>query len=73
MHLSRLTAMASQGEPFVTAKAGKPLVKVTAVKTGDERCNGLLGFARGTMKVPDHFDRLRGNELERLFAGCAVR
>ncbi|MCY4531763.1 MAG: type II toxin-antitoxin system prevent-host-death family antitoxin, partial [Gammaproteobacteria bacterium] len=30
-HLSRLVEKAVQGEPFIIAKAGKPLVKVVAL------------------------------------------
>ncbi|WP_394756746.1 type II toxin-antitoxin system Phd/YefM family antitoxin [Rhodoferax sp.] len=67
--LSRLIALASQGEPFVIAKAGKPLVKVTAIKTEEARRACRLGFARGMMKVPDDFDRMGGDELAFLFAG----
>lgn len=31
-HLSRLVEQAARGEPFVIAKAGKPLVKVGAAR-----------------------------------------
>lgn len=31
--LSRLIALAGQGEPFIIAKAGKPLLKVVALNT----------------------------------------
>jgi prevent-host-death family protein len=31
-HLSRLVARAAQGEPFIIAKAGKPLVKGRAAR-----------------------------------------
>ena len=34
-HLSRLSALPERGEPFIIAKAGKPLVKVTAVVAED--------------------------------------
>ena len=30
-HLSRLVAEATKGEPFVIARAGRPLVKVSAI------------------------------------------
>ena len=32
-HLSRLIEAAVNGEPFIIAKAGKPLVKVVAIET----------------------------------------
>jgi prevent-host-death family protein len=47
-HLSRLIEKAARGEAFVIAKAGKPLVKVTALDTptpGQTRRLGFLGRA----------------------------
>lgn len=71
-NLSRLIALAGQGEPFVIAKAGKPLVKVTAINTpSGEQCR-RLGFMRGMMQVPDDFDRMGGDDIASLFAGGAV-
>ena len=32
-HLSRLIDRAAKGEPFIIAKAGKPMVKVVALET----------------------------------------
>ena len=68
-HLSRLIALAEQGVPFVIARAGKPLVKVTAVVAENGEPANRLGFMRGMLKVPDNFDRMDGEEIERLFAG----
>ena len=45
-HLSRLVERAAKGEPFVIAKAGKPLVKVTALDTPTARQVRRLGFSR---------------------------
>jgi prevent-host-death family protein len=36
-HLSKLIEKAAQGEPFVIAKAGKPMVKVIAVDAPAEK------------------------------------
>ena len=66
-HLSRLVERAAKGEPFVIAKAGKPLVKVTALNAptaGQIRC---LGFMAGEIAVPDDFDRMGSAEIEDLF------
>lgn len=66
-HLSRLVDQAAEGEPFVIAKAGKPLVKVVALDapgTGQAR---RIGFMAGQIAVPDDFDRIGGSEIERLF------
>ena len=67
--LSRLVDEASKGEPFVIAKAGKPLVKVTAlgVPVGTEVKR--LGFLSGQISVPDDFDRLGEEEIMRIFSG----
>lgn len=68
-HLSRLVALAERGEPFIIAKAGKPLVKVTAVDNEDGGATNRLGFMKGMMQVPDDFDRMGGDDVERLFVG----
>lgn len=66
-HLSRLIALPERGEPFIIAKAGKPLVKVTAVVAEDGATN-RLGFMKGMMLVPDDFDCMGDDDIERLFA-----
>ncbi|MCP5420876.1 MAG: type II toxin-antitoxin system prevent-host-death family antitoxin [Gammaproteobacteria bacterium] len=65
-HLSRLVDQAAQGEPFVIAKAGKPLVKVMALETPEAGQQRRLGFMSGQLAVPDDFDRMGGVEIERL-------
>jgi prevent-host-death family protein len=68
-HLSRLVEQAAKGEPFVIAKAGKPLVRVASLDTpvcGQVR---RLGFMAGRIQVPDDFDRMGSTEIERLFGG----
>jgi prevent-host-death family protein len=66
-HLSRLIEAAAKGEPFIIAKAGKPLVKVVPVDapTAPRR----LGFMRGAFTVPDDFDTMDQEEIEKLFYG----
>ena len=68
-HLSRLIAQAQQGEPFVIAKAGKPLVIVSAIPTGPDKAKKRLGFLRGTMQVPTDFDRMGDDAIAGLFSG----
>jgi prevent-host-death family protein len=70
-HLSRLIAQAQHGEPFVIAKAGKPLVMVSAIPTGQDRAKNRLGFLKGTMQVPPDFDRMEDDTIAGLFAGDA--
>jgi len=68
-HLSRLVERAAKGEPFTIAKAGKPLVKVTALDTPTARQIRRLGFMAGQIAVPDDFDRMGRVEIEELFGG----
>ena len=70
-HLSRLVEQAAKGEPFVIAKAGKPLVKVTSLDTPVAGQVRRLGFMAGQIAVPDDFDRMGDGEIERLFGGDA--
>lgn len=70
-HLSRLIEQAVQGEPFIIAKAGKPLVKVMALDAPGVGKLKRLGFMAGQIKVPDDFDRMGSTETEQLFAGGA--
>jgi prevent-host-death family protein len=53
-HLSRLIDRAAKGEPFVIARAGKPMVKVTAVEAASSTPR-RTGFLKGQLKVPDDF------------------
>ena len=70
-HLSRLIDEAVRGEPFIIAKAGKPLVKVTALDAPTAGQVRRVGFMVGEITVPDDFDRMGGAEIERLFGGEA--
>jgi prevent-host-death family protein len=67
--LSRLVDRASKGEPFVIAKAGKPLVKVSALDAPAKPQR--LGFLTGEIAVPDDFDRMAESEIEALFGAGA--
>ncbi len=68
-NLSRLIEQAVQGEPFIIAKAGKPLVKVSRLDAPDRTRTKRLGFMAGQIAVPDDFDRMGNEEIERLFGG----
>lgn len=63
--LSRLVERAAKGEPFVIARAGKPLVKVSALDA--PAAAQRLGFLAGEIAVPDDFDRMGESEIEALF------
>ena len=64
-HLSRLLEEAVRGEPFVIAKAGRPLVKVAAVDAPD--APRRLGFLAGEIQVPADFDRMGVDDIALLF------
>jgi prevent-host-death family protein len=64
-HLSRLIEAAVRGEPFIIAKAGKPLVKVTAIEP--QEATPRIGFMLGEYTVPNDFDRMGEAEIAELF------
>lgn len=68
-HLSRLLEEAADGEPFIIAKAGKPLVKVTRIDEPEPRKPRRPGFLAGRFAVPDDFDQMGAEEIRRLFEG----
>jgi prevent-host-death family protein len=68
-HLSRLVDEAAKGESFIIAKAGKPVVKVTALDTPTGVQIRRLGFLAGQIAVPEDFDRMGSAEIEQLFWG----
>jgi prevent-host-death family protein len=68
-HLSRLVEEAADGESFVIAKAGKPMVKVTALNAPVGKEIKRLGFMAGQVSVPDDFDRMGEEDIERIFTG----
>jgi prevent-host-death family protein len=68
-HLSRLVDEAVDGEPFVIAKAGKPLVKVTALAAPDPSEAKRLGFLAGQIEVPDDFNEMGREVIETAFGG----
>jgi len=67
--LSKLVEQASKGEPFIIAKAGKPLVKVTSLNAPIGAQIRRLGFLVGEITVPNDFDRMGEAEIARLFGG----
>lgn len=68
-NLSRLVEGAANGEPFIIARAGKPLVRVAAVEAPRAGVERRVGFMSGQISVPDDFDRMDAGELQALFEG----
>ncbi|HJU20140.1 MAG TPA: type II toxin-antitoxin system prevent-host-death family antitoxin [Stellaceae bacterium] len=68
-HLSRLVEQAANGEPFIIAKAGKPLVKVVPLDTSAAGEVQRLGFMAGEISVPEDFDSMGAAGIEQAFSG----
>lgn len=68
MNLSRLIDKAVEaGEPFVIAKAGKPLVRVIPINMSEPASPARIGFMKGQISVPDDFDSMGGDAIQTLF------
>ena len=63
--LSRLVEQAARGEAFVIAKAGKPLVKVTALDA--PKAPRRFDFLAGEFTVPSDFNTMGAREIEAMF------
>jgi len=67
-HLSSLIDGATKGNPFIIAKAGKPMVKVVPVSL-KKKPKRKIGFMAGEISVPIDFDSMGKKEIEALFGG----
>ncbi|MFC0199087.1 type II toxin-antitoxin system Phd/YefM family antitoxin [Paracoccus rhizosphaerae] len=67
-NLSKLVEAAVQGEPFVIARAGKPMVKVMQI---DSRPPTRIGFLDGAYEIPEDFDRMDSGRIRSMFEGDA--
>ncbi len=63
--LSRLVEAAANGKPFVIAKAGKPMVRVTSVDAPP--APRRLGFLEGEIRVPKDFNTMGADAIAALF------
>ncbi len=68
-HLSRLVKAAVDGEPFIIAISGTPMVRVTAVTAPESKAKRRVGFMSGQIEIPDDFDRMYSEEIVALFEG----
>jgi len=68
-HLSRLVEKAAAGEPFIIAKAGKPMVQVTPIEPPAPTGHRKLGFLKGQFTVPKNFKAFAREEIEEMFYG----
>ena len=67
-HLSKLINEAAKGEPFIIAKAGKPLVKVEGITAEEPK---RIGFMEGEFEVPDDIDTMFAKDIEEMFYGSS--
>jgi prevent-host-death family protein len=65
-NLSRLIEKALEGEPFIIAKAGRPMVKVMPYV---EKAPSRFGFLKGQFEVPDDIDTPFKEDIEKMFYG----
>jgi prevent-host-death family protein len=68
-HLSRLVEEAANGEPFIIAKAGRPMVKVAPLEETAQPAKRRLGGLEGMFTIPDDFDNFGREEIDRMFFG----
>ncbi len=68
-HLSQLVEKAAGGEPFVIAKAGRPMVKV--IPLDETVAPRRLGFMAGQIRVPDDFDEMGREAILTMFGAQA--
>lgn len=67
--LSQLVDKAAKGEPFIIARAGKPVARVSAIEAPEPAAARRLGFLKGQIQVPDDFDRLDEDSIADMFEG----
>jgi prevent-host-death family protein len=66
-NLSRLVEQAAAGDPFIIAKAGKPLVRVVPIDAPERAARKRRGFLAGRITVPQDYDAIGKAEIEQLF------
>ncbi|HZP06129.1 MAG TPA: type II toxin-antitoxin system prevent-host-death family antitoxin [Terracidiphilus sp.] len=67
-HLSRLVEEVANGEPFVIAKAGKPMAQVVPIRA-TKKPKQRIGFLKGQITVPDDIKTPFAAEIEEMFYG----
>ncbi len=65
--LSKLVEQAAAGESFIIAKAGTPLVRVSAISAPTSNEVRRLGFLRHQFVIPDNFNDIGSYEIAHLF------
>jgi prevent-host-death family protein len=68
-HLSKLIEKVTNGEEVIIARAGKPVVRLTSLEPAAPRSR--IGFMEGQFKVPEDFDTMFQDEIEKMFYGTS--
>ena len=68
-NLSKLVDRAANGEPFLIAKAGKPMVKVVPFDVSTDGRKNRIGFLKGVYAIPDDIKAFGREEIEEMFCG----
>jgi len=66
--LSMLIEKVAQGEPFIIAKAGKPMAKVIPLAASENKPS-RVGFLSGQIEIPEDFDQIGQDEINEIFEG----
>ena len=66
-HLSRLLEQVAKGETVIIAKAGKPVARLVPLEAPSGAAR--LGFMADQISVPDDFDEMGREEIEKMFNG----
>ena len=68
-HLSRLVDEVEKGESVIIAKAGKPKAQLTPIREARKKPVRRIGCLKGKIKIPDDFDTMFAEEIEKMFSG----
>lgn len=67
-HFSRLLERVADGETIVIAKSGTPVARLSPLDSPTSSSRSRTGFLAGRISVPDDFDRMGDDEIERAFS-----
>ncbi|MEF8794100.1 type II toxin-antitoxin system Phd/YefM family antitoxin [Thiohalorhabdus sp.] len=65
--LSQLLEEVQRGKPFIIAKAGKPIARVTSMEAPEPDRAKRVGFLAGQIEVPEDFDRMGEEAILAMF------
>lgn len=71
-NLSKLIQMAVDGQPFVIANRGKPMVMVEAYEAPAAEPKRRIGSLKGQISVPDDIKTMFKEEIEEMFYGSST-